>query len=604
MAAENLPPSKLDAKLLSTLEAAFAKHAGADAAIDLSDLQKALGLKSEYLARRVLFLFDTNGDGVITKDEFVANVRKLVFGTDDEKLRFAFRMHDHDGDGFLDEAELVRMMSMSLAEGDIAERATQRPEDLAHVLLREGDRDRDGKLSYEELARLVLARPEVLRNMTRSEAMWIAPNEELLVFFDQQSSAVAAHRRESGSAATFLVLTAFVLANAGLFVFEWVRGSFDSPATEPFFLTGRAFARCADLDGALILLPMLRRLLTRLRPTWVGRVLLVDDAPRVFHRVVGHVLFAVGVLHAASFFAAYVVGHAKASVVHLFTLARGWSGAALLGVFLVMWVFALPFVRRRQRFELFYFTHLLYAAWFVLAIFHGPSFWMWVVGPIACFVVEQILRVAKRSPPAPVVDSTALRSGVTRLEVARPKGFTFRPADYCFVCIPSIARHEWHPFSISSAPERENLVFHVRSLGNWTRALRTRSEATSKPSALFAYIDGPYGSPSGHIFDTRFAVLIGAGIGVTPFASVLESAVLRTKGDGAMKLEKAHFFWINKDQYSFEWFAGLLRELEREDRQGFLQIHLCMTGARSGLSARWASRSRAISWPIRAGAIS
>ncbi len=37
------------------------------------------------------------------------------------------------------------------------------------------------------------------------------------------------------------------------------------------------------------------------------------------------------------------------------------------------------------------------------------------------------------------------------------------------------------------------------------------------------YIDGPYGAPSQHIFDSDHAVLIGAGIGITPFASILQS---------------------------------------------------------------------------------
>ena len=586
MAADNVPPSPLDAKLLSTLERAFANHAGSNATINLADLQKALGLKGEYIARRVMLLFDTNGDGVISKDEFLTGVRSLIFGTDDEKLRFAFRLHDHDGDGFLNDAEIVRMIAMSLAEGDIAERATQQPEDLARVLMKEADRDGDRRVSFEEFARVVLARPELLRNMTRSEAMWIAPNEELLVYLDQKTagSAPKKARYASTSTARFVVIAVLLLANVGLFAFHWIVGALDNPPVEPFLLTGRALSRCADLDGALILLPMMRRFITRIRPTWIGRALPVDDAVG-FHRFVGHVLFVVGLAHAGAFGTAYALGHSASALPHLLRLTRGWSGVSLLGVFFVMWLFALPMVRRGRRFELFYFSHLLYVVWLVLALFHGPNFWMWAAAPILGFVVEQILRLANRSPSSAIEKSRVLRSGVTRLEIARPEGFTFRPADYCFLSIPSLARHEWHPFTISSAPERDKLVFHVRSLGNWTRALRQHVEAAPDAPNFVAYLDGPYGSPSGHIFENQFAVLIGAGIGVTPFASVLESAVLRAKTGGASKLEKAHFFWLNKDQYSFEWFAELLREIEREDKKGTLDIHLCMTGARSGLSA-------------------
>lgn len=40
---------------------------------------------------------------------------------------------------------------------------------------------------------------------------------------------------------------------------------------------------------------------------------------------------------------------------------------------------------------------------------------------------------------------------------------------------------------------------------------------------LKVLIDGPYGTPSQSIFDAEHAVLIASGIGITPFASILQS---------------------------------------------------------------------------------
>ena len=37
------------------------------------------------------------------------------------------------------------------------------------------------------------------------------------------------------------------------------------------------------------------------------------------------------------------------------------------------------------------------------------------------------------------------------------------------------------------------------------------------------YIDGPFGAPTSQIFRAQHAVLVGTGIGVTPFASILQS---------------------------------------------------------------------------------
>lgn len=48
------------------------------------------------------------------------------------------------------------------------------------------------------------------------------------------------------------------------------------------------------------------------------------------------------------------------------------------------------------------------------------------------------------------------------------------------------------------------------------------------------YIDGPFGAPASNIFRAEHAVLVGAGIGVTPFSSILQSIM--------------HRFWASKKQ--------------------------------------------------------
>ena len=96
-------------------------------------------------------------------------------------------------------------------------------------------------------------------------------------------------------------------------------------------------------------------------------------------------------------------------------------------------------------------------------------------------------------------------------------------------------------------------------------------------------------------------VLIGAGIGVTPFASILQSIMLRyiqarhtcpncehSWSDrippNVMNLKKVDFVWINRDQKCFEWFVNLLSELELTqatlvETDRFLDIHTYVTSA-------------------------
>ncbi|XP_063761155.1 NADPH oxidase 5 [Eleginops maclovinus] len=117
------------------------------------------------------------------------------------------------------------------------------------------------------------------------------------------------------------------------------------------------------------------------------------------------------------------------------------------------------------------------------------------------------------------------------------------------------------------------------------------------------YVDGPYGTPTRQIFASEHAVLIGAGIGITPFASILQSIMYRYRmrkqncpsckyswcenfKDSDMKLRKVDFIWINRDQKSFEWFVSLLTNMEMdqadEEPEGrFLEMHMYMTSALS-----------------------
>lgn len=49
---------------------------------------------------------------------------------------------------------------------------------------------------------------------------------------------------------------------------------------------------------------------------------------------------------------------------------------------------------------------------------------------------------------------TSVRVQVTHLVIKRPQFFHFKPGDYVYINIPEIAKYEWHPFTISSAPEQ------------------------------------------------------------------------------------------------------------------------------------------------------
>lgn len=570
------------------LQETFQKHAGPDSQIDANELQRSLKIHSEFLAERILAILDRDGNGRVSRTEFLDAVRRLVFGSTREKLKLAFQIHDLDGNGRIEPIEIKRMIALNLAEEAGSEvsgvRSTrmrqERVEDLAKLFLLEADQDGDGTLSFDEFERIAMSDPRLLELLAESEASRFLPDRELASAPGEVRTRLQRARRSLENHLPWVAfLTVWGCLNVALFA--W--GVLTHRAEGPFVMLARGAGATLDLNAGLILFTVMRGLLTRLRNSRFGRWLPLDDSLSI-HRMLGHALFLAGVVHSAAHFANYANRSGLGAALGSSLAAQ--TGVGLLVLTLVMWGFSLPPIRKSGRFELFYFAHFGYILWFGLALLHAPRFRAWVVLPVALFVVEWVLRRQRRSQAAEVLELAGLPSGVTRVRVERPAGFKYRPGDYAFLRIAELAKHEWHPFTISSAPEREHLTFHVRSQGDWTKALRRLCDARvgSAGEPMKVHLDGPFGAPTTGIFSTRHAVMIGAGIGVTPFASVLESLVTRANA-GESRLEKVYFYWLNRESRAFEWFADLLLVLEQRDERKLVDIRICMTGGRGNAAA-------------------
>jgi hypothetical protein len=111
--------------------------------------------------------------------------------------------------------------------------------------------------------------------------------------------------------------------------------------------------------------------------------------------------------------------------------------------------------------QVFYWTHLLYIPFWVLLILHGPNFWYWFIGPGVLFLIEGTgrfrLRVTGKGRTF-ISSALLLPSRVTHLVIRKPENFHFNPGDYVYVKIPAITSSEWHPFTISSAPELQGKI--------------------------------------------------------------------------------------------------------------------------------------------------
>merc|ERR1711981_587238 len=74
----------------------------------------------------------------------------------------------------------------------------------------------------------------------------------------------------------------------------------------------------------------------------------------------------------------------------------------------------------------------------------------------------------------------------------------------------------------------------IKKLGDWTQliALAFKDVEQSREElsrAVPLAVDGPYGAPAEEFFEYKVVMLVGAGIGITPFASITKDIWLRKK---------------------------------------------------------------------------
>jgi len=112
---------------------------------------------------------------------------------------------------------------------------------------------------------------------------------------------------------------------------------------------------------------------------------------------------------------------------------------------------------------------------------------------------------------------------------------------------------------------------------------RTEREAfayTPDGNPLELFVDGPYGTATEEVFGFEVLILVGAGIGVTPFASILKTLAIQAKQDRLeTPLKKVAFFWVCRDEKEFETFRTLLEGIV-DDRSlaNIFELNTYITG--------------------------
>ena len=295
-------------------------------------------------------------------------------------------------------------------------------------------------------------------------------------------------------------------------------------------------------------------------------------------------------------------------------------------------------------FNNFWYSHHLFTIFYMALLFHPlPNLpdergewgwsdaWLWVGVPVIIYLTERAVRVKRSTSNTRVVGADMLEGDVVGLRLLRPRGFKYTPGQYIFIRCPQISRFEWHPFTLTSCPSDSYLGVHIRKNGDWTSALHdlvqehslNRAGATSEVSSAgsmksryqvktvlgeefevrerFEFsisVDGPFGAPAQDYTDYRVVVLIGAGIGVTPFASVLTDLLDSLKQCACPRcgysnphhmrtnIRKVYFYWTVRSRSEASWFKHLLEAISQRDEDGLLDINIHITGIKGANDLR------------------
>ena len=219
----------------------------------------------------------------------------------------------------------------------------------------------------------------------------------------------------------------------------------------------------------------------------------------------------------------------------LFLTMTGFSAFVLTLVTVIIYVFATQYARR-YTFQAFWITHHFYIAFYILMFLHGsgrlvqdPLFGNFFLGPGIIFALDQIISVSRRRQELSVIRADILPSLVIGIYFKRPLNFDYKAGQWVKIASAAQNPGEFHSFTISSAPHEDYLSLHIRAVGPWTYNFRDHYNPVHLRGQPYpkVFIDGPFGE--GHQDWTHFevSVLVGGGIGVTPFASILKELVHR-----------------------------------------------------------------------------
>ncbi|GIX84209.1 NADPH oxidase 5 [Caerostris darwini] len=482
---------------LENLEKIFHNAVGDKNEIDLESFKNVVQSKNMFFVERIFNVFDADKSGTVSLEEFMRVMRCFANQSPVEKLKYLFDVYDINNDGNIEFNELRNVISECMKENGL-QFGESETDELTRMLFEDADTDGSGTITFTEFKNQLERQPAFMENLTLSIERWLLPPMETkksrpTTGHYSRKKISWRHIRNNWTHVVFLLV--YFMINFVLFV---TRG-YEYRESNVYVILARACGQCLNFNCTFIVVLVLRQTLTWLRTHGFAQYFPIDRH-LYYHKLTGVVILIYSLWHTAMHIVNFSIlsSSGEKSLLEWLTsthLGIGWVGGAacltgwiLLFILIVMCVSAMPFVRRSGKFEVFYYLHLLSFVFWICLILHGPNFWKWFLGPALLFLMECFVRVNRNlssSKLAYVQQGVLLPSKVTHLVIKRPPKFDYRPGDYVYINIPSIANFEWHPFTISSAPEMDDVIWlHIRGVGEWTNSLYNYFQREDREAVL------------------------------------------------------------------------------------------------------------------------
>jgi len=119
------------------------------------------GSGADKFADHIFRIYDVDGNGQISFQEFVTTLNVSAKGTPEEKLRSSFRLYDLDRNGFITQKELTEILTAIYKSRHDPQAQVKAKQD-AEKIMTKLDTDHNKKLSEDEFVRAAKLCPGIL----------------------------------------------------------------------------------------------------------------------------------------------------------------------------------------------------------------------------------------------------------------------------------------------------------------------------------------------------------------------------------------------------------------------------------------------------------